>query len=1299
MTIALGVGMASAAKEVTDSVGADSFGGLGGQFSNPRDVAANETGAGPAEAGDFYVADDGNRRIQRFAADGDFISAWGANVIQAGKPGNLDEADPLIGANPFEICTVAADCQQGASSGGNGLASGNGSLTSPQSVAVDQDTGLVYVSDRLSRRINVYAGDGAFQFSVGRDVQDPDGGTAVEICGDVAGDVCRTADGGAGPGEIGASSTSGTLGIAVSPPDANPATGKVFLADTQNRRVNTYNLDGTSPSSFGTAGTTPKTFGSSQPRKIAVDSRGIVYASNSNENAEIERYDSAGVNGPVDFLAPIASPPLLVPGSTATGTSGLAVDPDSDGAGSDEDVLYVLRDPAEGNTVVQQFGPVNDPGLSAAPSAVDDTHGAGAGFQTVNGLGSDASSGRLFVSTSGTTAGAKGPRVYLLANVVAPTATISPATGVSSTTATFSGQVNPGGAPTRYSFQYVDDPEFQANGFANAQATFPEEAGSGSSPALVSKAVSGLAPNTLYHVRLVATHVFDPASGTSAPATFTTGASAPFVAPSADADATATTATLMGRVTPNGQATTYRFEWGTTSSYGNSTPAQAAGAGIDSVQASASLSGLAPSTTYHFRLLATNASGTTEGGDHTFTTEAPQPAVCPNQQFRQGPSAGLPDCRAYEQVSPVDKNSSDVQGTLRGVSVNGDAAIFTSQGSFAGHPAGGGALDPDSFYYSSRDGARWTTVPGTPRPTSTVAARGLISVSPDLGKALYVNYQHAFEPDADPLPGLSSFYVRNNQDGSTSRLVDTDDSAGVSFAASEDLSHVAFASRLVLGSEPDVPPTGYKVYEIVDGSIRLVSRRPGTDEPFESEALLAGHVSGRPSFGTSSWVASSPRGAGAVSKDGSKIFFETPADSPGSASGGPSSDTSLIYRRSDGVTQLASPSQRTSADPLGPRKKIFRRATPDGRTVFFTSSELLTDDANTGPAREGVDLYRYDMDTEELRDISATTGGNGAQVDGVVGISKDGNRVYYVGLGVIAPGGSEGQRNLYLWEDDGSSSGHNRFIATLGPYSDHQAEGDATNYLTNSGSSRVTPDGRYLAFASTEALTGYDNVDPITGARGYEFFRYDAIADSLICASCIPGGQPSGKPSDISGGSQLFPRALSNDGRYLFFNTADPLVAGDTNGLMDAYVWTDGSAHLLSSGTSTSVSRFTDASADGRRAFFTTRSQLVPQDEDHNVDIYVAAVNGGLLSQQEILRPSCEGEACRGAGSVPPAAQSPLTPAFAGKGNTPKRPPKCGKGKRKVKTRNGKTRCVKRQAKSRRGNDKRNASKAGRASR
>jgi hypothetical protein len=361
---------ALASKQVVDYFGSapgTGPGSKGGDFNRPRGIDVNQTGAGGVPAGTIYVADSNNDRIERFTRDRNgtpanpyddtypFVSAWGAGVS--------------TGGSDYEICTVAADCRAGAPSGGNGTLAGDGALDDPEGIAIDSDTGEVFVSDRANNRVSIYAADGTFLRSFGYDVvaSGPDDtGTGYELCVAANGDVCKAGTSGAGAGQIGTG-----RGIAVSQPDGSAATGTVFLADsgtppgTGNCRVDTYALDGTSPGSFGSGDFTCAFTDDSQrnPAQVAVDSRGIVYASNSTNDNEIERYDTTNADGGgVGFLAPIPAGVDEIQQLTVAATAGayrLSFDPDGAGPAPPEttadipfDAPAKLADGSCGSTTV-----------------------------------------------------------------------------------------------------------------------------------------------------------------------------------------------------------------------------------------------------------------------------------------------------------------------------------------------------------------------------------------------------------------------------------------------------------------------------------------------------------------------------------------------------------------------------------------------------------------------------------------------------------------------------------------------------------------------------------------------------------------------------------------------------------------------------------------------------------------------------------------------------------------------------------------------------------------------------------
>ena len=196
----------------------------------------------------------------------------------------------------------------------------------------------------------------------------------------------------------------------------------------------------------------------------------------------------------------------------------------------------------------------------------------------------------------------------------APTVTTGSPNSVGTTSATVSGTVNPNGQATTYHFDYGTSTSYGST----APASPYPSAGSGTTAQSVSTNLTGLAASTTYHYRLEATNATGTTYGPDQ--TLTTGSGV--TTGSANSVGT-TSATVSGTVNPNGQATTYHFDYGTSTSYGSTAPGSpypSAGSGTTAQSVSTNLTGLAASTTYHYRLEATNATGTTYGSDQTFTT-------------------------------------------------------------------------------------------------------------------------------------------------------------------------------------------------------------------------------------------------------------------------------------------------------------------------------------------------------------------------------------------------------------------------------------------------------------------------------------------------------------------------------------------------------------------------------------------------------------------------------------------------------------------------------------------------------
>jgi hypothetical protein len=196
--------------------------------------------------------------------------------------------------------------------------------------------------------------------------------------------------------------------------------------------------------------------------------------------------------------------------------------------------------------------------------------------------------------------------------------------------------VNPEGQATVYAFQWGP-----TAGYGHETPLPPGSAGSGTTSVAETATLSGLDPGTAYHYRVIAISAGGVASGTDqtfmTSGTPPTPTTPPTVAGAAATSISPTSAALNGTVNPNGQATGYYFEYGTTAAYGFQTASASAGAGAANVPATSNVTGLQPGMAYHYRLVAVSAGGTSLGSDQTFTTTAP-PTVTTGTATVVGPT-------------------------------------------------------------------------------------------------------------------------------------------------------------------------------------------------------------------------------------------------------------------------------------------------------------------------------------------------------------------------------------------------------------------------------------------------------------------------------------------------------------------------------------------------------------------------------------------------------------------------------------------------------------------------------------
>jgi hypothetical protein len=554
---------------------------------------------------------------------------------------------------------------------------------------------------------------------------------------------------------------------------------------------------------------------------------------------------------------------------------------------------------------------------------------------------------------------------------------------------------------------------------------------------LIKGELTGLSPSTTYYVRIFAgnghppdqTEVFSfETAGPPILATFPTHA-----IEGEDMRA-------LGSVVPHGFDSHYHFEYvsqrhfaGEGFANASTTPEQDAGGGVEEQNTGqfatrlvgADLPGLQAGETYHYRIVASNEKGTVDGAEQTLTAPVPgrleageaqeQPSPCPNEDFRTGPSAHLPDCRAYELVTPPDKGGAqDIYnyGSADSISLIGEDGQYVVVHTVAKWGASAGSYETDYLFSRTSDGWQMrSTVPQPAAGNETYAAQ---IFSPDLTQVAILAYtentlgplghsaQEGFQvgPPGGPYVEAASSPFDEN----TELYQAQDEWVGGSADGSKHI--LRTADRELLGhATGTIGATAYDLYEFsARTGLRQLNVKSG-DAPIGAcgavlpygDETYAGIEGGTEGATQSGVERSNLATSHAVSTDGSRVFFEA-------VPGANCSEPSHLYMRVNGEetvdigTYLFRGANQQGSRLLleklnGETHEFFlydseaqaatylfsMREAPEHAIVsddlaafYFVTQQQLTPEApkpSTGIAG-GQSLYRYDIATRTLRFVA-----------------------------------------------------------------------------------------------------------------------------------------------------------------------------------------------------------------------------------------------------------------------------------------------------------------------------------------
>jgi hypothetical protein len=673
---------------------------------------------------------------------------------------------------------------------------------------------------------------------------------------------------------------------------------------------------------------------------------------------------------------------------------------------------------------------------------------------------------------------------------------------------------------------------------------------------------------------------------------------------------------------------------------------------------------------------------------------------CPNEALRmeQGVTR-LPDCRAYEMVSPPYKAGYLVSPSS--LASNGEKAIVMSTGGFADLPGSGEEVE-SNYYLDVRSADGWRVSPMTEPLSEFVGVPVAGAFEANDGMSLWLGhtpqqsastgelYVRLASGEYTRIGTLSPTAVSREGEGSDVLATTSLGFDGVS-AATSNYQHV------VVDSKPGNVPSrwGFDKTKNRDNSLYEYSGM-GNERP-----VLVAATGEKPAGGEyheelladCGSVQGSGAGEGSVynalSADGETVFFTLNPCEPGP-------ETAELYARIHGSAVSPDPAETVnigesecSEECGGESGKNFEGASENGEVVFFTSTQKLTNNASDltagGNAQQkigcpssadGCNLYEYDFAQSAHKRLALVAGGVD-DVRGVAGIAEDGSRIYFVADGVI-PGTGENefhdgpvsvQPNLYVYD---TGTGSTTYITTLSGSEDTSDWGRRFFRPVEVAGGG----GRFLLFASDAPGVTPDEHSK-TGIA--QLFEYDAETRELVRVTQGEDGF-NDDGNGVTTGINLFRLGaasldlgavldfksttnrlnVSNDGKTVAFETVGELspLAAPASAVGCTSVYEFHTAGRLSEGRISLISDGRDVPVhteecgavlptgsimdeSGGNILFSTTDSLVPSDVDGGQrDIYDVRVGGGF-PPGPVAAPQCESEGCQGAVSSPPESTAP----------------------------------------------------------